>query len=138
MLLGISMLRNKNLANIFYRLKLIEAFGTGIPKIMESYEGSSAKPKIEVSDNAFKLTIYNNIVNKKPENLGQVGSFSEGEQKVLDMFVSSSTLKRIDVEKVLSISQAMAVKYLKGLIEKSAIEKLGEGRNIRYRLKKNN
>lgn len=29
---GVSVLRNQNLANIFYRLRLIEAYGTGILK----------------------------------------------------------------------------------------------------------
>ena len=32
--LGISVCRNPHLANIFYRLQLIEAYGTGIKKIM--------------------------------------------------------------------------------------------------------
>ena len=35
--LGVSVLRNQHLANIFYRLRLIEAYGTGILKINESY-----------------------------------------------------------------------------------------------------
>lgn len=36
--LGVSVLRNQHLANIFYRLRLIEAYGTGILKINESYD----------------------------------------------------------------------------------------------------
>ncbi len=55
MLLGVSILRNKNLANVFYRLKLIEAYGTGVLKILESYdEYSTIEPLIETSDNALK------------------------------------------------------------------------------------
>ena len=30
-MLGVSILRNRSLANIFYRLHLIEAYGTGLP-----------------------------------------------------------------------------------------------------------
>jgi len=33
-MIGVSQCRNEKLANIFYRLKLIEAYGTGISKIM--------------------------------------------------------------------------------------------------------
>lgn len=58
-MLGVSVLRNEHLANVFYRLKLIEAYGTGILKIRESYSDSGKKPKIEVSDNAFKITLPN-------------------------------------------------------------------------------
>ena len=38
--LGISVCRNPKLANIFYRLELIEAYGTGIQKIIDSYSES--------------------------------------------------------------------------------------------------
>jgi len=47
-MLGVSALRNSRLANVFYRLHLIEAFGTGIPKIMECYRGRQAQLVIEV------------------------------------------------------------------------------------------
>lgn len=38
-MVGLSICRNQNLANVFYRLHLIEAYGTGIGKIMKAYEG---------------------------------------------------------------------------------------------------
>ena len=33
-IVGLSVCRNQNLANVFYRLKLIEAYGTGMRKII--------------------------------------------------------------------------------------------------------
>ncbi len=57
--LGVSVLRNKNLANVFYRLHLIEAYGTGLLKINECYADEMLKPKLEVTDNAFKITLPN-------------------------------------------------------------------------------
>lgn len=139
MFLGISMLRNKELANIFYRLKLIEAFGTGIPKIMDSYQSYSIQPKIEITDNAFKITLYNTLYVKENKNETSPSKmiYTEGEQKVLDIFQTTETIKRKDIEQALSVSQPMAVKYLKSLLEKEAIEKLGTGKNVRYRLKLN-
>lgn len=58
-MLGVSVLRNQNLANIFYRLRLIEAYGTGILKIKESYSGLVIKPSIEATSNAFKIILPN-------------------------------------------------------------------------------
>lgn len=58
-LLGVSVARNKNLANVFYRLGLVESYGIGIPKINESYAEYSLAPKIEVSTHAFKVTLPN-------------------------------------------------------------------------------
>ena len=52
-------LQESKLAAVFYRLNLIEAYGTGMPKILKAYAGSGVKPKIEVSSNAFKITLPN-------------------------------------------------------------------------------
>lgn len=146
MLLGVSLSRNRHLANVFYRLKLIEAFGTGIPKIMESYGSYSVYPKIETTDNAFKITLYNmhcdapgNTLYVKEDKKHFFASnrlfFTEGEQKVLDIFITKDTIRRTDIEQALSISQPMAVKYLRSLLEKDAIIKIGNGKNSRYELK---
>lgn len=132
-LLGISILRNKDLADVFYRLKMIEAYGTGIPKIMESYGKNSVSPKIEITDNAFKISLPNTLFAKSATNDEPIFNYSE--QRILDMFVSNDTIRRKDIEKALSISQSMAVKLLKNLIGKSAIQKIGNGRNVFYKLK---
>ena len=42
---GISECRNKKLADIFYRLKYIEAYGTGIPRIFEVYRKLGKTPE---------------------------------------------------------------------------------------------
>ena len=64
--MGISVCRNTKLANVFYRLELIEAYGTGIIKIMDAYEGTGMTPQIETSDNAFKIILPN--LNASPEH----------------------------------------------------------------------
>ena len=57
--LGVSAPRNKKLAEVFYRLDLIEAFGTGLMKIRECYLDCSAQPKFEATNNAFRVTLPN-------------------------------------------------------------------------------
>ena len=56
---GISVCRNQNLANVFYRLHLIEAYGTGISKIIGAYVGEEKKPVIETTRNTFKIILPN-------------------------------------------------------------------------------
>ncbi|MBQ9885346.1 MAG: putative DNA binding domain-containing protein [Lachnospiraceae bacterium] len=58
-MLGVSALRNEHLANVFYRLRLIEAYGTGMMKINECYAGYAVKPRIDISEHAFKITLPN-------------------------------------------------------------------------------
>ena len=43
----LSVLRNRNLANVFYRLGFVEIFGTGITRIKQLYEESLKRPDFE-------------------------------------------------------------------------------------------
>jgi len=76
--LGVSVLRNEYLANTFYRLRLIEAYGTGILKINECYDDYAVKPIIETTSNAFKITLPNT-------------NFHAEEQKTPDNFKTGSS-----------------------------------------------
>jgi len=130
MMLGISIARNKNLANVFYRLTLIEAYGTGMPKIMQSYKDFAVKPQIEVTDNAFKITLPNT------NEISERALLSENESAVLELLENMDFIVRKDVELALSLSQAMAVRVLKGLLNKGEIRAVGSGKNTRYVLNK--
>lgn len=56
---GISHCRNEALANVFYRLKLIEAYGTGITKMDQAYADFSKKPVYQITPNVFKTILPN-------------------------------------------------------------------------------
>jgi ATP-dependent DNA helicase RecG len=131
-LLGISVPRNENLANIFYRLRLIEAYGMGIPKIMRSYAGCMKKPEIQATGNAFKITLPNRNANIHKAS-GNQFSFTENEEKVIVLLDKRDEIVRKDVEAALNISQAMAVRLLRGLQDKGAIQAIGGGKKTRYR-----
>ena len=130
MMLGVSVARNRNLANVFYRLTLIEAYGTGIPKILRSYENIALKPQIEVTDNAFKITLPN--INEITEK----ALLNNNERSVMALFSGRDSIVRKEVEADLSVSQPMAVRILKGLIDKGEIRAVGGGKNTRYILNK--
>jgi ATP-dependent DNA helicase RecG len=54
---GVSKARNEKLAGVFYRLELIEAYGTGIMKIMKAYKNSHLSPEIKITPGAFILRL---------------------------------------------------------------------------------
>lgn len=56
---GISLPRNRKLAEIFHRLKLIESYGTGLRRIYDSYGDVTAQPRIAVTPNTFRLILPN-------------------------------------------------------------------------------
>jgi ATP-dependent DNA helicase RecG len=130
-MLGLSVPRNEKLANIFYRLHLIEAYGTGIPKIMRSYAGCKRKPELQATGNAFKITLPNRNMSNYI-TIGDNISFTENEEKVITLLDKQSEIVRKDVETALSISQAMAVRILRGLLDKGAIRAVGGGKKTRY------
>jgi len=129
-MLGISIARNKNLANVFYRLTLIEAYGTGMPKIMQSYEGFATKPQIKVTDNAFKITLPNT------NEVSERALLNENESVALGLLKDKDFIVRKDVESTLSLSQTVAGRVLKGLLNKGEIRVIGSGKNTRYILNK--
>ena len=53
----ISVLRNRNLANVFYRLGFVEIFGPGVTRIKQLYEEGLIKPDFEVSENTIKIVL---------------------------------------------------------------------------------
>ena len=56
---GVSDPRNKGLADVFYRLKLIDAHGTGWDRMDSAYEGSGKQAEISLTQNSFRLTLPN-------------------------------------------------------------------------------
>ena len=127
MMLGISVARNRNLANLFYRLSLIEAYGVGIPNIMQSYEGYAVKPRIEITDNAFKIALPN--INE----IAAEAFLNVNESAVMALYEDTMEyIVRKDVESALAVSQTMAGRILKGLVKKGEIRAVGGSKNTRY------
>ena len=138
-MLGVSALRNQNLANVFYRLKLIEAYGTGILKINESYAECAVKPQFEVTDNAFKITLPNiNYVGERKDVTTTAPSKATDkanrQEILLRLAEKQGYIIRKDVEAELKVSQATAILVLRDMVEKGLLIKEGSGKQQRYRI----
>lgn len=140
-LVGLSVCRNQALANIFYRLHLIEAYGTGLTKIMEAYEGASEKPTISTTKNSFKITLPN--INAKYENTAvsaptenthaaPVQGLDGNEHQVLAYVQAHGAVTRQQVEALLGISASSATRLIKKMVTGGLLLQTGKARNIRY------
>ncbi len=135
--MGISVCRNEKLANVFYCLELIEAYGTGILKIMDAYERTGMTPQIETSDNAFKIILPNlnaKTEQKEPENTGSESSTEQ--EKVIALAKERGFVTRKEVEILLGISQTTCGRLLKQMIGNGLIVQKGKGKNTHYCLLK--
>lgn len=130
---GVSQTRNKNLVNVFFRLNYVESFGTGIKRIVQSYEGFSQKPIILSTENTFKVTLYN--VNYKENENSKLPSNLSQEEKIIEYLKINNKINRIIVEKLLDISSTRAKSIIKNMINNNIIKTIGSGKNTYYVLK---
>jgi len=127
---GCSICRNPLLAGVFYRLQLIEAYGTGMPKIFEAYAGSGREPKIEVTPNVFKIVLPN--INATAATLNPVNPIVSQEEQILQLAREKGKINRKDVEVLLELSQTPTGQLLRRLVEDGSLVKSGNGKNTRY------
>lgn len=132
---GVSETRNPNLANIFYRLKYVESFGTGIERIFESYEEYNKKPVLKNNDNSFKVILYNtNYVYADEEKTNEVVDLSQ-EDLIVQYLKKNGTINRLIVEQLLDISKSRSKEILSKMVENRIIKSDGIGRNTYYTLR---
>lgn len=148
-MVGISVCRNQDLANVFYRLHLIEAYGTGMGKIMKAYEGMEEKPSIETTKNAFKIILPN--INAKYEQ-GNASALKAGtatdtdaktekilsdeEEKILEYVQSHGAITRNDVIKLLEVSTSTASRVIRKMVKSNLLKQNGKARNTNYTIVK--
>ena len=122
----LSVLRNRNLANVFYRLGFVEIFGTGITRIKQLYAESLTKPDFEVSENTIKivLPVFETNVNLTED------------EKVIYKFLSKTMLKPIsEIAPYVPFGKSKTTQLLKEMGEKGVITIEGKGRGTKYIIK---
>ena len=140
LMMGVSVCRNPHLANVFYRLQLIEAYGTGIKKIIGAYADTPVQPKILTTNNAFKIILPNvNAVPKAaeaPEEIKKtVASASDSsEEKILQFLTEHQAITRKEAQALLDVSQSTAGRILKAMVDSCQIKQFGGSRTTRYAL----
>lgn len=119
----ISIMRNPIIGNIFFRLDIIESFGTGMRRIKNAYASSKKKPLFKFYENSLEVTlpiisglevltddqnrIYNALDNKEMASSKLTEKTGFGKNKVLEL--------------------------LETLINLGYVEKIGSGRGTKYK-----
>ena len=120
----VSVMRNPILANVFYRLGIIEAFGTGVIRIKEAYEGSAAKPEFVITENS--ITVILPLV-REDNNL------TEDQRLVYDLLSPVRLMPAGELEQHVSFSRSKLTNILKQLISLGLAETGGVGCGLKYR-----
>ena len=131
-MMGASQSRNERLAALFYRLKLIEAYGTGISKIISSYKNTGVEPVFENVEGAFRVILPNVNTEINLINISDLSVEDEKYLSILNLFNQQKEITRKDVENTMGIRSTHAINTIKEMIEKNLIEKVGKGKKTRY------
>ena len=119
----ISQLRNPILANIFFRLKYVEMFGTGIRRINESYKKFAVKPNFEIFENSIKITLP----------ITKTELFLTTDEKIImDILEKGNILSSSEILEKVEFKKDKLNRILKNLIQKNYIDVIGNGRGTKY------
>lgn len=121
----ISILRNPIIGDLFYRLHLIERFGTGIQRINEAYDKSIIKPEFVIDENS--ITVKLPVVHHN--------KLTDEELVVFNMVKNYHLITVKEVCEQLTCGKSKATKLLNHLIELNIIEVVGKGKNTKYKRK---
>ena len=131
--LGVSQPRNKKLAEIFHRLRLIESYGTGIRRIYKLYESCPVQPVIEATTNAFKMVLPNmNAMAAASPN--QASPVTAQMQKVLDYISAHGQITDEEVQSLLGIKKTRAFELMKQMRNMGLVQRVGRGAEKKYLL----
>lgn len=132
---GVSACRNENLANVFYRLQLIEAYGTGIKKIFDAYKNEFRKPILENHDNSFKITLpnlnYSETYDLSDNNVQEIH-----DDTILYIAEEQGYITRKNIEEMFDTSQTSSGRILKRLKDEGKLKQLNKGKNTKYIINK--
>ncbi len=122
----LSVLRNRNLANVFYRLGFVEIFGTGIIRIKQLYAESLIKPDFEMSENAIKIVLP----------VLETNADLTEDEKVIYKFLSKTMLKPIsEIAPYVPLGKSKTTQLLKAMGKKGVVAIEGKGRGTKYIIK---
>lgn len=118
--------RNPAIARVFAYMKIIEKWGTGIPRIFrECREYGLPEPELIDFDGDFRVNIYR----KNSEQQHRVTEkVTEKEEKVLALLLDNPEITMMQLAEKLEISRKTVAIRLKSLKEKGVILRIGSDR----------
>lgn len=135
--LGVSQSRNPSLAAVFYRMRLIESYGTGIGKIRRAYRSCEAHPEFETAKGVFRVTLPNR--NEVPRKVTQTAEetqkadiLEEQKNRILAYARKNGSITRKEAENLIGSGTTKAFRLLKQLCAAGKLRQKGSGRLSTY------
>lgn len=136
-MLGVSQSRNPNLAAVFYRLKLVESYGTGIRKIKRLYSSDVIKPEFKTAEGAFSVILPNrnenaDVNNQSDEDIDVPEEKEDARRKIMEYVKTNGSITRKQTEKITGYKTTKAFNLLKKMMQEGQIKQQVEGKLTNY------
>lgn len=115
--------RNPIIANIFFRLKYIEMFGTGILRIKQIYQDAAFKPDFRIYENSISVVLPSLFI--KPQ-------ITLDEKTIVDYLAKGIQASSNDLVNFTGFTKDKVLRLLKSLENKGYVRKSGIGKSTKY------
>ena len=123
---NISLPRNTTIANIFYRLGIIETMGTGIARIKSEYVPFSQESKFKISTHHIEIELP--VIDYEKKEL------TDSRDRMVLQLLEKGACGRNEIQEHLGTSASTVKNILSILLEQNKIERFGNGKATKYRL----
>lgn len=131
--MGASQSRNPNLAAVFYRLNLVESYGTGVRKILRSYESSERTPIFKTAEGIFSVELPSKNGNtslSSPVPGDDPSNIQNGD--ILRYIQKKGSVTRKSIEDEFHFGATKAYKVLMRLCEEGRLRQEKQGKQTKY------
>lgn len=118
----VSVLRNPVIGNVFFRLHLIESFGTGVRRMNQSYRDSETKPIYSFSPNT--ITVILPVIQR-------INAMTADEMQVYQV-MSAVAQSSSEIAEKSGFGKNKTIRILKTLMNQGIVRKTGNGRGTKY------
>jgi ATP-dependent DNA helicase RecG len=118
-----SLSRNPIISNVFFRLNLIEQFGTGIKRILDSYKRYKIKPSFDIQKHQIRIVLP--VTNFDYTKL-------EKKEAILSYLRAYPKSSRQSIEDTIKIEKSTLIRRLNELVEQGLVSKSGNGPSTTY------
>ncbi|MBI9093466.1 MAG: putative DNA binding domain-containing protein [Sphaerochaeta sp.] len=131
--MGVSQSRNPNLAAVFYRMRLVESYGTGVKKILMRYDGCHQSPVFRTAEGAFTVDLPNINEVEPSSKRADVASERKSEEKAILSFAKEKgSITRKEAEQLIGSRTTKTYQLLIKLCEEGLLKQDTQGKLTRY------
>lgn len=127
---GYSKVRNRAIANAFSYMKIIEEWGSGIPRMYDEFSKYGLRePELADMDGDFRVNFYRKIYTDTNVGVNVGVKLNTTQKKILKLLVDNPTLTAEKLSRILSLQKRTIERNIKVLKDKEILKRTGSDKD---------